>query len=127
MTRSALDGVFADTLITRKVRVPSDPPATTPAGDPVFDELEQEIRVIADSTDRDSLRERYGASAGEIVVTLSLLEPTIVPENVQPGAEFALTYAGRPGIVRIVARPEETLGPIVEALGEILVGVWRPA
>jgi len=127
MPPTAFDGVFADSLLTRSVRSLKSPPAVDAAGDPVYELEEQRIRAIADSTDRDSLRERFGASAGEVVLILTLLEPSIAPANVQPGTEFALAYAGRPGIVRIAARPVETLAPIVEALGEVLYGVWRPS
>lgn len=127
MAPTAFDGVFADVTITRQVRELRDPPEVNAAGDPVYDLEDQALRVIADSTDRDTLRERFGASAGEVVLILTLLEPSVAPANVQPGTEFALAYAGRPGIVRIAARPVETLSPIVEALGEVLFGVWRPA
>ena len=127
MPPTAFDGVFADATMTRTVRAVRDPGAVNAAGDPIYGELEQCLRVIADSTDRDTLRERFGASAGEVVLILTLLEPSVAPANVQPGTEFDLTYGGRPGIVRIAARPVETLAPIVEALGEVLYGVWRPS
>lgn len=127
MPPSAFDGVFADSLLTRQVRALQDPPVFDAAGDPVFATSTQTIRAIVDSTDRDTLREQFGASAGEVVVILSLLEPSVAPANVQPGTEFALTYAGRTGTVRIASRPVETLGPIVDALGETLYGVWRPS
>lgn len=131
MAPTAFDGVFEDVTITRKVRELRDPPAVDAAGDPLYDEVDQALRVIADAPSsggsRDTLRERFGASAGEVVLILTLLEPSVAPANVQPGTEFALAYAGRPGIVRIAARPVETLSPIVEALGEVLYGVWRPA
>jgi len=131
MPPTAFDGVFADSLLTRKVRELKDPPEVNAAGDPVYDLEDQELRVIADAPStqggRDTLRERFGANAGEVVLILTLLEPSTAPANVQPGTEFDLTYAGRPGIVRIAARPVETLGPIVEALGEVLYGVWRPS
>jgi hypothetical protein len=127
VARSALDGVFADSILTREVRQLASPPALTPAGDPVYDTTYQALRVIADSSERDTLRERYGANVGEVVLILTLLEPLRAPANVQPGTEFHLEYGGRPGIVRIVARPVETLSPVVDALGEVLHGVWRPA
>jgi hypothetical protein len=127
VTRSAFDGVFDDVLITRQVRALKDPPEVNAAGDPVYDLEVESIRVIADSTDRDTLREQFGASAGEVVLILTLLEPMVAPADVQPGTEFALTYAGRAGTVRIASRPVETLAPIVAALGEVLYGVWRPS
>lgn len=129
MAPSAFDGVFDDVTLTRNVRELRDPPAFSAAGDPLYDSTVQSIRAIADSKDaasRDTLRERFGASAGEVVLLLTLLEPSVAPANVQPGAEFALTYGGRPGTVRIVAMPVETLAPIVEALGQVIYGVWRP-
>lgn len=127
MARTAFDGVFDDVTLARDVRALKDPPEVDAAGDPVYETTRQELRVIADSTDRDTLRERFGASAGEVVLILTLLEPSVAPANVQPGTEFELSYAQRPGIVRIAARPVETLAPIVEALGEVLYGVWRPS
>lgn len=131
MAGSAFDGVFQDVTLTRTVRALKDPPEVNAAGDPVYTTSTQTLRVIADAPasagSRDTLRERFGASAGEAVLILTLLEPTIAPDNVQPGTEFSLTYAGRPGILRIAARPVETLAAIVEALGEVLYGVWRPA
>lgn len=127
MPRTAFDGVFGDVILARDVRELLDPPQVTPAGDPVFGSTRQEIRAIADSTDRDTLREQYGANAGEVVLILTLLEPSVAPANVQPGTEFELTYAGRPGVARIAARPVETLAPVVEALGEVLHAVWRPS
>jgi hypothetical protein len=127
---SAFDGVFQDVTLTRDVRVERDPPETDAAGDPLYDTVEQTLRVIADApasaASRDSLREQYGASAGEVVLILTCLEPTVAPANVQPGTEFDLTYGGRDGVLRIVARPVETLDAIVDALGEVLYGVWRP-
>lgn len=131
MAPTAFDGIFADVTLTRKVRALKDPPEVDAAGDPVYELEDQELRVIADAPStqggRDTLRERFGASAGEAVLILTLLEPSVAPDNVQPGTEFDLTYAGRPGILRIAARPVETLSPIVEALGEVLYGVWRPS
>ncbi|MFU8868653.1 hypothetical protein [Natronococcus sp.] len=127
MPPTAFDGVFDDVTISREVRELRDPPEVNAAGDPLYDVTTQELRVIADSSDRDTLRERYGANAGEVVLILTLLEPSVAPANVQPGTEFALSYAGRPGIVRIAARPVETLSPITQILGEVLYGVWRPS
>lgn len=126
---SAFDGIFEDVTLRRDARVERVPPETDAAGDPVYDEVEETLRVIADapnSARRDSLREQYGAAAGEVVLILTCLEPSTAPANVRPGIEYELEYGGQPGILRIVARPVETLSPVVEALGEVLYGIWRP-
>jgi hypothetical protein len=128
---SPFAGVFRTSILSRDRRELADPPATTPAGDPVYVTIEEELEVIADAVRSgrglDSLREQHGASAGEVVLILTCVDPMHPGDRVQPGSEWRLAYAGRAGVVRLVARPAETLEPVDEELGAILYGVWRPA
>jgi hypothetical protein len=128
---SPFTGVFATVTITRQVRVPPTPPDVLTydaAGQPVYPTALQSLVVIADpapSGKYNSLREQAGASLVGALLTITCVDPMQAPANIVPGVEFAMTYEGQAGVLRIVDRPAETLSPVAEALGSVLYGAWR--
>jgi hypothetical protein len=130
---SPFAGVFATVTITRQVRVPPVSPDVIEydaAGQPVYPTEEQALVVIADPAPvgkYNSLREQVGASLVGALLTITCVDPMSAPANVVPGVEFAMTYEGQDGVLRIVDRPAETLSPVAEALGSVLYGAWRAA
>lgn len=131
---SPFAGVFASTTMTRNLRViptPTVPPTPLPvdaAGQPLYPTVAQTLVVIADPAParvQDALREQAGASAIGTLLLITCLDPMQLPDDVQPGVEFSMPYAARPGVLRVIARPTETLTDARDALGDILYGAWR--
>lgn len=130
---SPFAGVFASTVMTRDIRVLSELPGDAPtdaAGQPVYSTTVQTLVVIADPAPvgkYDALREQAGASVIGTLLTITCLDPMLLPDDVQPGVEFSMPYAQRPGVARVIQRPAESLTPARTALGDVFYVAWRSA
>jgi len=119
---------FTATELTRERRIPTSD--TTPAGDPVYATVTEHLLAIIDpvsARQADHLREQAGASAVGTILLATCVGPMFLDDDVRPGTEYRMTYAGQSGIARVIARPAETLQPARDALGDILYLAWRAA
>lgn len=103
---------------------------TTPAGDPVYATVTEQLVAVIDPVPErvaDHLREQAGASAVGVLLLATCVGPMLLDDDVTVGVEYRMTYAGQAGIARVVARPVETLDPARQALGDLLYLAWRAA
>ena len=124
MAESALKGVFEEVTLTYEVQ--GEASGTDDYGNPVFGATTHTLQAVLEVTNSRALTERFGADALTLVFDGTLTKPAVMPNDVKPGASFALTWRGQEGTLKLEQVRPRKLRDVDEALGQRFFATFRP-
>ena len=122
---SALAGIYSEHTLTYDVQ--GDTPTGTDAyGNPTYTTSQETATVVLEATPSSALAQRFGADAVTVMFNGTAVSPAVLPDAIQPGREFALTWRGKSGVLTVLQIEADPLAVLDGVLGQAFIAKWRP-
>jgi len=122
---SALQGVFTEHTLTYDVQGAQS--GTDAYGNPTYTTTQATATVLLEVSNSAALAQRYGADAVTIMFTGTAIDPAVLPDAIQPGREFSVSWRGKAGTLTILQVDVDPLSVLDSALGQAFTAKWRPS
>lgn len=122
MATSALAGVFREFTVSKTTVT-----GTTRDSDGALVEqtTAQDFTIQFKPSKSQHIIFREGADPRVVPGTGRALDPSVLPDDVQPGTELAMTLNGKAGVLRILSLQLSTLEDLDTILGQKFAAEWR--
>lgn len=121
MAVSALQGVFREYTLEYEVQTGM---TEDEYGNPIPETETRELVVNFEPSKSQQVIFQEGADPKVVRGTLTLVNPSELPDEVGPGKEFALTWAGKAGTLTLLQVGQDLLSVLDETLGQQCVAEW---